>query len=207
MREMKRNVRKGAAVDLAAHTTVGQAQGESWDFVAIDFETANYKRTSACAIGLAAVRNRKIVETFSTLIRPEPFWFLPDFIAIHGISAEDVEDENNFGGAWAEIEKRISGQRLLAHNAPFDRSVLNACLRLYGIKFPQPEFICTCRIAKAALPGAPNHKLGTICHTLQIELNHHEAESDALACAKIALQLCDEKMFPLSRGLLRPTDW
>lgn len=177
------------------------------DFVAIDFETANYSRTSACAIGLAVVQNRKVVETFTALIRPEPFWFLPDFTGLHGISAEDVEDAKDFGALWPEIKNRIKGQRLLAHNAPFDRSVLNACLKLFGIKFTQPEFICTCRIAKAAFPESPNHKLNTICRRMKIELKHHEAESDALACAHIGLKLCDEKSLSLAPGLLKPTAW
>jgi hypothetical protein len=33
------------------------------DFICIDFETANPKRVSACALGYARVSNCKIVET------------------------------------------------------------------------------------------------------------------------------------------------
>jgi len=205
---MKKTIQKAGVTNRkVTPSTAKRVKDTMGDFVAIDFETANYKRTSACAIGLVIVENRKVVDTFSTLIKPEPFWFLPDFTELHGISAEDVENEGNFGDVWSEIKKRVKGQRLLAHNAPFDRSVLNACLQLYGIKFPQPEFVCTCRIAKAALPKSPNHKLDTICRKLKIKLNHHEAESDALGCAKIALELCDEKIISLTHGLLNPTDW
>jgi DNA polymerase-3 subunit epsilon len=185
----------------------GGVKDLSAGFVAIDFETANHSRTSACAIGLAVVQNQKVVETFTALIRPEPFWFLPDFTDIHGISEEDVKDAKDFGGVWPEIEQRINGRRLLAHNAPFDRSVLNACLRLFRIKFPQPEFICTCRIAKAAFPASPNHKLNTICSRMKIALDHHKAESDALACAQIALKLCADNKAALTPGLLKPTIW
>ena len=41
------------------------------DFVAIDFETANSSRSSACAIGVAVVRDGRVVEHGSTLINPE----------------------------------------------------------------------------------------------------------------------------------------
>ena len=40
------------------------------DFVAIDFETANEKRNSACSIGLTVVKNNKIVEEKYFLIKP-----------------------------------------------------------------------------------------------------------------------------------------
>ena len=103
------------------------------NFVAIDFETANYKSTSACAVGLAVVRKGEVAETYASLIKPEPFWFVPEFIDIHNIRPEDVKDSPDFGALWPELAKRIKGQKLLAHNAPFDRGVLKACLNFYGL--------------------------------------------------------------------------
>ena len=34
------------------------------DFAAIDFETANNERTSACSVGVVIVRDGEIVDTF-----------------------------------------------------------------------------------------------------------------------------------------------
>lgn len=42
------------------------------DFAAIDFETANGKRTSVCSVGVVIVRNGKIVKKIYRLIRPCP---------------------------------------------------------------------------------------------------------------------------------------
>ena len=179
----------------------------SLDFVAIDFETANYKSTSACAVGLAVVSGGEVAETFTALIKPEPFWFVPDFIDIHNIRPGDVENSPDFASLWPEIKKRIKGLSLLAHNAPFDRGVLKACLRFYGIKFPQPEFICTVRLAREAHPDFPNHKLNTVCREMGIELEHHKAESDALACAKIALEIFKARELDFSPGRLKKTEW
>lgn len=158
-------------------------------FASIDFETANYEPTSACSVGITVVRKGEIKETFSSLIKPEPFYFVPEFIDIHGIRPEHTACAADFEEVWTEMERRINGLPLFAHNAPFDKKVLLSCLRFYGIKFEEPEFFCTCRLARSAWPHFSNHKLSTVCQMLKIPLNHHRADSDALACAMIALKL------------------
>lgn len=47
------------------------------EFTAIDFETANSSRASACAIGIVVVRNLEVVEEYYHLIRPPGFVFQP----------------------------------------------------------------------------------------------------------------------------------
>ena len=42
------------------------------DFAAIDFETANNERSSVCSVGIVIVRNGEIVDSFYSLIQPEP---------------------------------------------------------------------------------------------------------------------------------------
>ena len=42
------------------------------DFAAIDFETANYERSSVCSVGVVIVRGGEIVDKFYSLIKPEP---------------------------------------------------------------------------------------------------------------------------------------
>ena len=45
------------------------------DFAAIDFETANNERSSVCSVGIVIVRNGEIVDTFYSLIQPEPNYY------------------------------------------------------------------------------------------------------------------------------------
>ena len=45
------------------------------NFAAIDFETANNERTSICSVGIVIVRNGKIVDSFYSLIQPEPNYY------------------------------------------------------------------------------------------------------------------------------------
>ncbi len=162
------------------------------NFAAIDFETANYEPTSACAVGITVVKNGKISGSFCSLIKPEPFYFVPEFIEIHGIRPEHTAYAPDFEEVWPEMKKRIEGLPLFAHNAPFDKKVLLSCLRFYGIDFEEPEFFCTCRLSRQAWPHFENHKLSTVCRMLNIPLDHHKADSDANACALIALKLREE---------------
>ena len=45
------------------------------DFCAIDFETANECPSSVCSVGVVVVRGGEIVDTFYSLIHPEPEYY------------------------------------------------------------------------------------------------------------------------------------
>ena len=45
------------------------------DFAAIDFETANECRCSVCSVGVVIVRNGEIVNSYYSLIHPEPEYY------------------------------------------------------------------------------------------------------------------------------------
>ena len=160
------------------------------NFTAIDFETANAKRTSACSIGLVKVENGVIVAEKSFLIKPQPNFFYASFIDIHHITQAMVKDAPLFGELWPDIREMIEDTELLvAHNASFDMSVLRACLELEMIRSYLPPHLCTVRLSKQHLPFLYNHKLNTVCEYFDIELDHHEALSDARGCANILLRL------------------
>ncbi|MFV3131663.1 exonuclease domain-containing protein [Niveispirillum sp. KHB5.9] len=157
---------------------------------AIDFETANERRDSACAVGLADVFQPD-TPIFRRLIRPEPARFSPFCVAVHGIRPYDVADEPVFAGIWPDLAPLLEGATILAHNASFDAGVLNACLLAAGLSVPPLRFICTVDLARAAFPQLRSHKLNIVAHHLGIELNHHEAGSDASACAAIGRHVAD----------------
>lgn len=162
------------------------------DFTAIDFETANQYRTSACSLGLAVVRNNRIVEQKEWLIRPEPFEFSPFNTAVHGITADDVKSAPTFKEIWREVSPYIENQIVVAHNASFDTSVLKNSLEYFQIAIPNCEILCTYRISQVLYPNAGAHRLNVICELLGIPLNHHEASSDAAASAEILLRIIAE---------------
>jgi DNA polymerase-3 subunit epsilon len=69
----------------------------------------------------------------------------------------------------------------------FDMGVLNALISEYGISKPLCNYIDTVEIARRMWPFLPNHRLNTVCEYLGIELNHHEALSDARGSALILM--------------------
>ncbi len=159
--------------------------GPAPDFVAIDFETANFSRDSACAVGLVRVAGGRIVETAVHLIRPPTREFR--FTYIHGLTWRDVAESEDFGALWPAIAAFVDGAEFFAaHNASFDRSVLNACCARYGVEPPPLPFHCTVQISRQTWNIFPT-KLSDVCRELGIVLNHHEALSDARACAQIML--------------------
>ncbi|MEK1934113.1 MAG: DNA polymerase III subunit epsilon, partial [Pararhizobium sp.] len=52
--------------------------------IAIDFETANEQRGSACSVGLAWIEDGRVVRVEERLIRPKEMRFSSFNIAIHG---------------------------------------------------------------------------------------------------------------------------
>ncbi|MBN2595488.1 MAG: 3'-5' exoribonuclease [Marinifilaceae bacterium] len=161
------------------------------NFTAIDFETANGQRNSACSLGLVRVENGIIVESKDWLISPPEMYFHPMNVSIHGITEEDVMNEPSFNYIWEEVEDYLHGKMVIAHNASFDVSVLRACLDTYGIRFPEFDYLCTVQISRNIWPNMPNHKLNTMAHLFDIPLKHHDALEDTLACAKIAIKACE----------------
>ena len=153
------------------------------DFAAIDFETANGRRTSICSVGVVVVRGGEVVDTLYSLIRPRPNFYSRFTTAIHGLSYEDTAQAPDFADVWKQIAPRIEGLPLVAHNSPFDEGCLRAVFELYGMPYPGYRFYCTCRASRRTFGSSlPNHQLHTVSAACGFDLaNHHHALADAEA--------------------------
>lgn len=160
------------------------------DFAAIDFETANGYRSSVCSVGIVVVRNGKIVDRFYSLIRPFPNYYVPFTTQIHGLSKSDTDKELTFPEVWAQVEDRIKGLPLVAHNKPFDEGCLRAVFTAYGLEYPGYEFYCTLAASRRVNRHLRCHKLHVVAAACGYDLTmHHHALADAEACAAIALKI------------------
>lgn len=157
------------------------------NFTAIDFETATGHSHSACAVGIITVEDGIITEEFHTLIQPpdNEYWYRN--IMVHGIKPADTLNIPTFDTLFPEIQKRLFGKKIVAHNESFDRNVLAKTMRWYGLYYDELEIAdrweCTVKIYRAK--GYPKANLKYCADRNGIALNHHEALSDALACAKL----------------------
>jgi DNA polymerase-3 subunit epsilon len=150
-------------------------------FTAIDFETAHYQGWSICQVGLVRVVQGSIAEEHSWLVQPPENYYYRQFTAIHGIHAEMTENEPGFNVIWERMQPYIEQEHVVAHNGlSFDFPVLNKTLHYYGIW--KPDFVKhdTLRIYKRGL--------ARLCQEYNIPLQHHDALSDARACALLFMQ-------------------
>ena len=160
------------------------------DFAAIDFETANSLPTSVCSVGIVRVRDCQIIDTFYSLIKPEPEYY--DFWCsqVHGLTERNTYRAPIFPKVWKQIEPLIEGLPLVAHNRPFDEGCLKAVFRCYQMDYPDYEFYDTLCVSRRVLPDLENHQLQTVAAACGYELeDHHHALADAEACAWIAREI------------------
>jgi len=146
-------------------------------FTAIDFETAQGYRWSICQVGLVRVENGVIKEELSILVQPPGNYYWDNFIDIHGITAKTTRNAPTFNRVWHQIEPYISNQNVVAHNGAFDFHCLKQTLEYYKMAVPAYNGNCTLKIYKA--------NLASLCKKYNIPLNHHDALSDARACAEL----------------------
>lgn len=168
------------------------ACNSKYDFVAIDFETANNNKSSICSCGIVMVKDGEVQEKKHFLIRPNVLKFNKRNTDIHGLSIKDVEDKPTFDKLWPEIKEFINDELVVAHNASFDLTALRAVLDSYRLDYPNIDYICTVHLAKKTVKDVANHKLNTLAQHFSIPLNHHDALSDAEACARLVCKICDE---------------
>lgn len=158
------------------------------NFIAMDFETANANRTSACSLGITIIRDNKIKDTFQTLINPQQTFAWPN-MKINHLHPEDVKNAPTFKQIWPLIQNFYTKDQLVvAHNATFDNDVLCQTLNHQQIRAPRFLSLDSLLVMKHLVPGLKNYRLNTICDRLGIDLkHHHQALDDATACARIIL--------------------
>ena len=146
-------------------------------FVAVDFETANSAKM-ACQIGVTIVENGIIKGTAVDYIQPPENNYEFGCIKVHHISPEQTLNAPTFDVIWQNYKDLFENYPIVAHNAPFDESVLRANLDYYGIPHNHiAPFICTYRIYQLSLDK--------LCWAFNLHDDaHHDAGFDSLRCAQ-----------------------
>lgn len=157
--------------------------------IAVDFETANEQRGSACSVGLAWIEDGNVVRVEERLIRPKDMRFSSFNIAIHGIRPEHVETAGEFPEVMDEFADDFVGATMIAHNAAFDFSVWRACLDQYRQSYPEFQYLCSVKMAQKVWPQLPSHRLNSLASYLGLTFTHHNAAEDAAICAEAAIAI------------------
>lgn len=163
-----------------------------YNFVALDFETASVAKSSICEVGIAVVKNSKIVETRSWLIQPKDNFYHWMNVHIHGITPEMTQNSPSFKSVWLELSNYLSGNNVVAHNTAFDMYALKDALQENDLEFASFNFYCSMRMAKIFFKQSASHRLPDMCQLLQIDFpHHHRAKGDAIGCALVFIKILE----------------
>lgn len=156
-------------------------------FAIIDTETTGlfpgaHDRIAEIAI-VTMNRTGEIVDRWETLINPGRDLGKQ---SIHGIQARDVLDAPTFEQIIDELEWRLSGTIMVAHNLSFDARFLEAEFARAQRSLPEfylPRGLYTMRLSRHYLQGA-GRSLQDCCDSFGIDLQQaHSAGGDAEATA------------------------
>lgn len=159
----------------------------SFTFTAIDFETANNARASACSVGYTVVQDSQIIATQHSLIYP-PTGLEFTNSGLHGIYPEDVDDAPAFSDVMVQMVAANPGAPLVAYS-PFDKGVWNSAWNMQDVEAPSVRFLDALAAARAHLT-LDSYRLPKVVEHLGLpSFAHHNAGADALACAQVVLAL------------------
>lgn len=158
-------------------------------FVVVDLETTGGSPAECgiTEIGAVKVRGGARLGEFQTLVNPgEP---IPAFIAVlTGITDAMVATAPPISAALAAFLEFARGCVLVAHNAPFDMSFLQAACEATGLTWPAPPVLDTARIARQVVTRqeARDRKLATLARLFRSPVTpDHRALHDARATVDV----------------------
>lgn len=157
-------------------------------FCVLDLETTggSAAESAITEIGAVKVKMGEVVGTFQTLVDPgEP---VPAFIRLlTGITDEALVDAPPIETVLPSLLEFLRGAVLVAHNARFDVSFINAALARGSYPPLDNRVLDTAALARKILAGeVPNNKLSTLAGYLRCARQPtHRAFDDALATVEV----------------------
>lgn len=105
----------------------------------IDTETTglDYKKDRIVELAIVEFKLRgPIRELYHSYFNPEPIKVSKDALRIHGITNEFLSTKPKFESEADKITQIINNNKLIAHNAEFDKQMLTHELRLAHLDMP-----------------------------------------------------------------------
>ena len=144
--------------------------------LAIDCKTVNSDRSSICSIGVVLYKDGEIKLNKEVLINPQEQLAILN-TKIHGIKRHTLESALKFPKVWEWVDKLIDEDTLvISHKASFDISVLRHSCDKYNMRYPNFEYLCTCKLGEIVYEE--------LDFSFGIEEKIVVVEYDALSCLK-----------------------
>ena len=149
------------------------------DIIVLDTETTglSFKDCELIQIAAARVSGREVEERFETFVhpgRPIP----PEITRLTGIRDLDVINAPSPEDAVAALADFAGGMPILAHNASFDRTFIEAVPGGYNVS---DTWIDTLALSRIALPRLSTHRLADMAEAFGVAPVTHNAGDDVSA--------------------------
>lgn len=163
------------------------------EIIAFDIETTGLSPSvnRIIEIGAVKIKGLEVIDSFDTFIDQKTP--IPDNIsALTGITDEMVKGAPSENEALkAFFEFCGNDPILVAHNASFDTSFINAFIKRSGVEY-RYSYIDTLAMSRMMLPELKKHKLDKVAEHLHLgDFDHHRACDDAMICGGIFSKLTE----------------
>jgi DNA polymerase III subunit epsilon len=161
------------------------------EFLVLDTETNGLggDQCELTEVGAVLVGGGELHDRFSSLVRTN----MPLRRGIQrftGITQAMVDGAPELDDVLPELEARMRGRVMVAHNAPFDRRVLSQAFERVGLEWPAPPTLCTAALSRSLMPLQSRRGLAAVADALGIEVDtQHRALADAETCARVLCAL------------------
>ncbi len=161
------------------------------EYLVVDTET-NGRGGDLCELtelGAVLVGGGELHDTFESLVAVErPL--SRGIERLTGITQQMVDGAPPAADVLREFAPLLEGRVLVAHNASFDRRVLEQAFERADLEWPDPPVLCTVALARKCAPLVRQRKLALLADALDIDVDVvHRALPDATTCARILCAL------------------
>ncbi|MCE8535181.1 hypothetical protein KBY24_17480 [Ruegeria pomeroyi] len=189
LERQKERFDRSMAAALGKSETIPPLPSGSFQFFALDVETAHHDRGSICQIGVACVRYDNSIETWKTLVNPRTRHWV--FSGLHGIDAKMVQGAPTIDTVLKVLDPFLMGRTVYQHSG-FDRSAIRAACLALGRDEPAWYWQNSVSIARHAWPELKENGgfgLASLKKHLGLSFEHHDAGEDARAAAQVVLMV------------------
>jgi len=166
-------------------------------FVVIDVETTGLDPAEdrVCEVGAIRVVGGREEQRYHSLVKPDrPV--SEGARSKHGITDEMLRDAPPFARIAPDLRRFIAGTVLVAQNAEFDASFLNAEFRRAGLPKLVPQAIDTIALARRVRPGLGTYNLDSLARAFNVPVGErHRSLGDCETTARVFWK-CVESLPP-----------
>jgi DNA polymerase-3 subunit epsilon len=185
------------ASPAAAVDGVASAVRQHERFVVLDVETTGLSATQHRIVEVALVTTDiwgRVQDEWTTRLNPQgPV----GATHIHGLKASDLQRAPVFTDIISELNARLAGAAIAAHNAKFDLAFLRAEYYRAGWILPYVPSLCTLEACDHHLPHLERRRLADCCWAIgQPLVDAHSALGDARATAQLLAAFMHPHMGP-----------